>query len=536
MSDFVIVGAGSAGCVLANRLSENPKNSVTLIEGGGPDRSMMIHVPIASGDLIRRGAFGWDFYTEPDPAFGGRRIFWPRGKVLGGCSSINGQVYIRGHRSDFDHWAQLGNTGWSFDDLAPLFRRSEAHADRSDPAHGRKGELRVTRGAMKNPLFEAFIQAGLQAGYPATDDFNGDQQEGFGRFDFTTFGGRRQSASVAFLRPARSRPNLRVMTNAQVTGVVTSGGRAVAVDAVVNGHRQRISATREVILSAGVVGSPTILLRSGIGPAADLASHGITAIADLPGVGGNLQDHVQAPLMFACNAPLTMHQLIRIDRAALLFARALFFRSGPFSHFPVQGGAFTRSRPDLEVPDTQWHFGTALGMRRARWPSWRTSDDPLDRDGFTLAPCLLRPESRGRISLSSADPMEAPRIEARYLSAEADRLFFRGVLREGRRMAAQPALARYIETELMPGFEVQTDDEIDGYVRETLSTCHHQVGSCKMGIDDRAVVDPALRVRGLRGLRVADASIMPTLIGGNTNAAAIMIGEKAAELILNATR
>ncbi|MBY6163512.1 choline dehydrogenase [Mameliella alba] len=532
MTDYVIVGAGSAGCVLANRLSENPKNTVTLLEAGDADRSMMIHVPIASGDLIRRGAFGWNFHTEPEPALGDRRIFWPRGKVLGGCSSINGQVYIRGHRSDFDHWAQLGNSGWSHDELLPYFRRSEGHADRNDPAHGRDGELRITRAAMENPLFDAFVQAGGEAGYPATDDFNGAQQEGFGRFDFTTWNGRRQSSAVAFLRPAKGRPNLRVVKHAHVTRVVIHDGRAVAVEARVRGRPTRFAAAREVILSAGVVGSPHVLMLSGIGAGAALSAQGISVQTDLPGVGGNLQDHVQSPLMFACNAPLTMHQLIRMDRAALRFAQALFLRSGPFAHFPVQGGAFTRSRPGLEVPDTQWHFGIALGMRRARWPSWKASGDPFDRDGFTLAPCLLRPQSRGRISLASSDPDAAPRIEARYLSAEADRLFFRDVLRDGRRIAGQPALSRYVAAELRPGDAVQSDDEIDAYVRETLATCHHQVGTCKMGVDPQAVVDPQLRVRGVAGLRVADASIMPTLVGGNTNAAAIMIGEKASDLVL----
>ncbi len=536
MADYVIVGAGSAGCVLANRLSEDPSNSVALLEAGGVDRSPMIHVPVGSGELIRKGALGWNFRTEPDPAFGDREIFWPRGKVLGGSSSINGQVYVRGHRSDFDRWAQLGNDGWSSEAVLPLFRRIEGHADRAGPEHGQSGELRITRGTLDNPLFEAFAEAGEQAGYRATDDFNREPQEGFGRFDFTTWNGRRQSASVAFLRPVRRRANLRVATHAHATGIVIEEGRAAAVVARVRGRSVRFEARREVILAAGTVGSPQLLMLSGIGPASELAKLGIVPRADLPGVGANLQDHVQSPLLFACNEPITMHRLIRIDRAALLFARALFLKSGPFAQFPVQGGAFTRSRADVEIPDTQWHFGIALGVRRARWPGRRSTTDPLDRDGFALAPCLLRPKSRGRIALRSADPTERPRIDAGYLSDDADRRFFRGALREGRRIAGQPALARYVEAELMPGDEVRTDDELDAYVRQTLATCHHQVGTCKMGVDGTAVVDPELRVVGVAGLRVADASIMPTIVGGNTNAAAMMIGEKAADLIRAAAR
>lgn len=532
MDDFVIVGGGSAGCVLANRLSEDPRNRVTLLEAGPVDRSMMIHVPIASGDLVRRGAFGWDFHTEPDATLGNRKIFWPRGKVLGGSSSINGQVYIRGHPSDFDHWAQLGNQGWAYDDVLPYFKKSEAHVDRQDRFHGTEGELRISRAGLGNPLFGAFVRAGVEAGFSETEDFNGGQQEGFGRFDFTTWKGRRQSSAVAFLRPARRRPNLRVITCANVLQIILQNGRAVAVEAMIKGVRKRFEARREVVLAAGVIGSPHLLLNSGIGPGDELKALGVQVAAHLPGVGKNLQDHVQSPLMFACNAPITMHQLIRVDRAAFRFAQALLLKNGPFAHFPVQGGAFTRTNDGLEIPDCQWHFGIALGMRRVRWPKFRPASDPFDCDGFTLAPCLLRPQSRGQISLTSRDPEASPKIDAGYLSVDSDRLFFRRALRQGRKISEQPALAEFIESELLPGGSVMTDDEVDAYVRETLSTCHHQVGTCKMGVDPLAVVDPQLRVKGVAGLRVADASIMPTLIGGNTNAASIMIGEKASDMLL----
>lgn len=529
--DYIVVGAGSAGCVIANRLSANFGAQVALVEAGGKDWSPMIHVPVGSGELIRKGAFGWDIFTEPHPATNNRQIQWPRGKVLGGCSSINGLVYVRGHKSDFDQWAQLGNAGWSYDDVLPYFIRSEASQDRNGAFHGTDGPLRITRGGMANPLFDAFLEAGRQAGHPVTDDFNGEDQHGFGRFDYTVHKARRQSTAVAFLDPARKRNNLHILTRCHVSRIGFEGRRAVSIEILRNGKTEQLRAAREIILAAGVVGSPHILQMSGIGAAGDLRSLGIEVVHDLPGVGENLQDHTQIPFMYGCKQPITLYQLIRLDRAALRMAQAVLLKSGPFSHFPVQGGAFVKSDPDLDVPDTQYHFGIALGVRRARLPRLSTSKDPFDRDGYMLAPCLLRPASRGTIKAKSPNPMEAPRIDANYLSAESDLLFFRQAFHQARGIANQEAFKAYNAGELMPGPDVNTDDEIDAYTRQTLATCHHQVGTCKMGQDDLAVVDRHLRVRGIAGLRVADASIMPTIVGGNTNAAAIMIGEKAADMI-----
>ena len=529
--DYIVVGAGSAGCVIANRLTESPGSSVAVIEAGGRDWSPMIGVPVGSGELIRKGAFGWKLFAEPAPQTDNRSIQWPRGKVLGGSSSINGLVYVRGHRHDFDHWARVGNRGWSYDDVLPYFKKSENHLDRNDAHHGDQGELKITRGTLENPLFDAFFKSCEQAGHPYTDDFNGQEQHGFGRFDFTVHRARRQSAAVAFLNPVRRRKNLDIMTRRQVSRVLFDGRRATGVEAIRNGQAERITARREVILCAGTVGSPHILQLSGIGRSVALTSAGIDVLHDLPGVGQNLQDHVQIPFLYGCKQPISFYQLIRIDRAALRMAQTLALRSGPFSHFPVQGGAFLKSDPSLDIPDTQYHFGIALGVRRVRFPRFSGPRDALDRDGYMLAPCNLRPKSRGRIELKSANPFEPPRIDAGYLSDETDRYFFRTAFRQARSIASRPAFDPYNDGELLPGPEVNSDDEIDAYTRQTLATCHHQVGTCKMGRDPLAVVDDRLRVHGIGNLRVADGSIMPTLLGGNTNAACIMIGEKAADLV-----
>lgn len=530
--DFVVIGAGSAGCVLANRLSENARFRVLLLEAGGSDWNPLIHIPIGSGKLLRRGLHGWKYWTDPVPGFGGRTQFWPRGRVLGGTSSINGMVYIRGTASDYDRWADLGASGWSYREVLPYFRKAEAHADRRNEWHGTDGPLSVQRSNWDNPLFQAFIDAGVEAGFPANDDFNGPHQDGFGRFDVTIRNGRRCSAAVAYLRPAQRRPNLHIMTGAQVCRLVIDGRRATSVEIMSRNGRRTFHAAREIVLSAGVIGSPQILQLSGVGAAEHLKSAGVEPRLDLKGVGENLQDHINASLLYACNAPITMHQLIRVDRAAINMARAALFRDGPFAQFPVQGAAFTKTAPTLADPDIQWHFWNGLGASRLRIPLPFKSSDPLERDGFMVSLCVLRPKSRGHVRISSPNPSVYPHLQPNYFDDVDDLRRLREAVKQARMVCGQNSLARYIEKELAPGPCVVSDCELDGWIRENAYGIHHQVGTCRMGNDALAVVDPLLRVRGLQGVRVADASVMPTLVGGNTNAPSIMIGEKAASMIL----
>lgn len=533
---YIVVGAGSAGCVLANRLSEEPGNRVLLLEAGDRDWSPLVTVPLGSGKMVRSGTHGWGYSSEPIETAAGRRINLPRGKLLGGSSSINGLVYIRGNRWDYDQWAARGNRGWSYAELLPYFKRSEGHESRSGPYHGTGGPLTVRRAASPSPLYPAFIEAGQQAGFPSTDDFNGPQQEGFGRFDFNIRKGRRCSAAVAFLRPARHRPNLDVRTSAHATRLLFEGGRVTGVEYLSGGSLRIAEADAEVIVAAGSFNSPQLLMLSGIGDPVHLKERGVEPRIALKGVGNNLQDHVHVGLRFACPQPVTLHQLIRVDRVAIAMARALLFGSGPAARFPVEGAAFTRKRPDSPVPDIQWHFLESLGVSRVRIPGRNllSARDPFDRDGFTMSVCVLRPESRGKVLLRSNDPHAKPMIHANYLSAPADlETLFIGV-GQVRRVAQQPALAPFISEELSPGPGVKDKNEIEAWIRASIESVHHQVGTCRMGPDSDpdAVVDDQLRVRGVTGLRVADASIMPTLTGANTHATAVAIGEKAADLVL----
>ena len=530
--DYIIVGAGSAGCVLANRLSDDPGSSVLLVEAGGRDRNPLFRLPMLMGRLFHSGICNWIYHTEPVPTLEGRSLYWPRGKVLGGSSTINGMVYVRGNRHDYDRWAQMGLPGWSYDEVLPAFLRSEAHVQRDDPYHHRAGELTVCRARGTNPLFDRFVEAGGQAGHPVNDDFNGVEQEGCGRYDFTIRRGKRWSTSFAFLRPIRHRRNLTVLTDALTRRVIVENGRAAGVEVAQRGRPRKVRAEREVILSAGTVNSPQILLLSGIGPPEELERHGIEVVHDLPGVGRNLQDHVDCVLSWECREPITLYRDLRADRLAASVVRGMVFGEGIATTFPYEAGAFLRTRPGLVAPDIQLHFMPALEKTaNLHFPNPFKRDPVEANHGLTVRVGPIVPESRGTVTLRSADPAAPPRIQPNYLESEADlRTMIAGV-RMVRDLMGQPALDRYRGRELAPGEERQADQELEAWLRASAMTTFHPVGTCKMGVDPMAVVDARLKVHGLAGLRVADASIMPIITSGNTNAPAIMIGEKAAEFL-----
>ncbi len=523
--DYVIVGAGSSGCVLAHRLSARPDVRVLLLEAGPADRNPWIHVPGGIFKLINNPAVDWCFQTEPEPGLGGRRMGLPVGRVLGGSSSINGMIYIRGQREDYDGWAAQGNRGWGYDDVLPLFRRSEDQQRGADAFHGAGGPLAVSDPRSSFSIVQAFIDAAQEAGLPANPDFNGAVQEGVGPFQLTVRNGRRCSAAQAFLRPARSRPNLTVVTGALAHALVFEGRRAVGVRYAVGGTLHETRAAREVVLSAGAIGSPKLLLLSGVGPADELGPLGIAPVHDLPGVGRHFQDHLQARLVFRTREPVTLN-----DQAATAWQRMrigmdyVFRRRGALTFGASLAGGFGRTEAHLASPDVQFHFQPL---------SVDSYDTGLNTfSAFTLSVCQLRPRSRGDVTLRSSNPAEAARIRGGYLQAPEDgAAMVRGV-RLAQRIVAAPALARQVAGRVKPAPEIASDEDVLRYVRDTGMTIFHPSGTCRMGSGADAVVDDALRVRGLEGLRVADCSIMPTLVSGNTNAAAIMIGEKAAELML----
>jgi choline dehydrogenase len=525
IAEYIIVGAGSAGCALAARLSEDVRNRVVVIEHGGSDFGPLIAMPAALSYPLNMRIYDWGYRTEPEPHLGGRSLAAPRGKVIGGSSSINGMVYVRGHDEDFNAWERLGAKGWSARDVAPYFNRLETSHGGEAGARGTSGPLHVTRGNLDNPLFNAFIEAGKQAGFPTTPDYNGTRQEGFGPFDRTIWQGRRWSAADAYLKPALKRPNLRLIRGL-ATRVLFEGRRAVGVEFERRGRRDIAVTTREVIVTASAFNAPKLLMLSGIGPAADLAAHGIGVLADRPGVGRNLQDHLEVYVQYKCLEPLTLNASLGLLSKARIGLQWLLTAKGDGATNHFEAGAFIKSHPGVPYPDVQLHFLPAA----IRYDGYA----PTAGHGFQVHAGPMRSASRGQVRLTSADPHAAPSIQFNYMSTPQDWTDFRSIVRLVRRVVEQPALGRYAGSEIAPGANAQSDAELDAVLREHIESAYHPCGTCRMGdaADPFAVVDPACRVIGVQGLRVADSSIFPQITYGNLNAPSIMVGEKAADLIL----
>ncbi|MCJ8322596.1 MAG: choline dehydrogenase [Rhizobiales bacterium] len=532
--DYIIVGAGSAGCVVANRLSKDCNNKVLLIEAGGKDWNPFFRLPMLMGKLFQMGIHNWKYYTEPEPYLNGRSLYWPRGKVLGGTSTINGMIYVRGNKLDYDRWAQMGNKGWSYEDVLPIFKKSENHETRTDEFHGSGGELQVCKARSDNILHDVFINAGVEAGYKKNDDFNGQEQEGMGRYDFNIKKGKRWSTSSAFLKSIKNRKNLTVITNALTENIIVKNGKTIGVNVIVDGKKKVFEVNKEIILSAGTVNSPQILLLSGIGPAAELAEHNIKSVVDLPGVGKNMQDHVDCVMAWECPKPISLYKNLRLDKIILSVLKGMLFGKGFATTFPYESGALLKSREALASPDIQYHFMPGLEKSANLYiPNpFKKKQATEVNHGFTIRIGPVNPTSHGEITLASNNPNTPPKILANYLKTEFDVKTIIDGIKIARNIIGQSVMDEFRGQELAPGAEFTSDEDLTDWLRSNSLTTFHPVGTCKMGDDPMAVVDENLKVHGIEGLRVADASIMPIITSGNTHAPTVMIGEKVAEMIL----
>ncbi|MBC2884695.1 choline dehydrogenase [Ochrobactrum sp. CM-21-5] len=527
-ADFVIIGSGSAGSAMAYRLSEDGRYSVIVIEYGVPDVGPLIQMPAALSFPMNMETYDWGFSTEPEPHIGGRSLVTPRGKVLGGSSSINGMVYVRGHARDYDHWSESGAGGWGFADVLPYFKRMENSHGGQEGWRGTSGPLHIQRGKRDNPLFHAFVEAGQQAGFEITEDYNGEKQEGFGPMEQTIHNGRRWSAANAYLKPALKRPNVKLVKGL-ARKIVLEGKRAVGVEIEAGRTFSTIRARREVIIAASSINSPKLLMLSGIGPAAHLKAHGIEVVADRPGVGQNLQDHLEVYIQQECTQPITLYSKLNLFSKAKIGAEWLFFKTGDGATNHFESAAFVRSKAGVEYPDIQYHF-LPVAIRY-------DGKAAAQSHGFQAHVGPMRSKSRGSVTLRSANPREKPVIRFNYMSHDDDWADFRHCVRLTREIFGQAAFDAYRGAEIQPGASVQTDAEIDNFIREHVESAFHPCGTCRMGaVDDPfAVVDPECRVIGVEGLRVADSSIFPRIPNGNLNGPSIMVGEKASDHILGRT-